>query len=122
MELDANILLPLLVAIPLGTISAVYQNSWADYAAMGISLGVFSDEEAARTTRGAREKEGYDVQMVEIPRLSREFWVFSTTSRDLDVSAELWGSLVSRHQGLEKKAMPCTARQAESEGGSGASG
>jgi len=83
-----------------------YVITQGDYA-LGISLGVFGNEQAADKMQQARDREGYDVKVVEIPRLSREFWVFASDGKDLALDPELWASLVSQHPGLGRSAMPC---------------
>jgi len=75
--------------------------------ALGISLGVFSSRVAAEAMRALREKEGYEVEIVEIPRLAREFWLFSADSPNLDLETAVWESLVTRQGSLEQKFMAC---------------
>jgi hypothetical protein len=75
--------------------------------ALGISLGVFSSKVAAEAMQALREREGYEVEIVEIPRLSREFWLFSADSPNLDLEPAIWESLVSRQGSLEQKFMAC---------------
>lgn len=78
--------------------------------ALGISLGVFADTDAASKLQAKREKEGYEVKIVQMPRFNREYWIFSTKARDITISAQLWQSLVSEHGGLQRKPMPCPIR------------
>lgn len=75
--------------------------------ALGISLGVFADASAAQTMQADREKAGYKVEVAQIPRYNREFWVFSSQGPDLDINSQLWQSLLSEHTGLQRKKMPC---------------
>lgn len=43
--------------------------------AQGISLGVFSTEEAALSHQSFLDERGYEVLIKQIPRLSREYWI-----------------------------------------------
>ena len=64
--------------------------------ALGISLGVFSAEERATRTRERLEKDGYQVEVVEIPRFHREYWIFPVAQREFALDAAVWEQLKSR--------------------------
>lgn len=83
--------------------------------ALGISLGVFASQDAADKMRAAREQEGYEAKVAEIPRLTREFWIFSTNGKDLALDPPLWQSIASEHAGLGQNRLPC--RGGEGSGG-----
>ena len=90
--------------------------------ALGISLGVFADESEAKIMQANREKAGYKVEVVQIPRYNREFWVFSSQGSNLDINPQLWQSLVSEHSGLQRKEMPCLLGGDTAPANAGASG
>ncbi|MEX2490080.1 MAG: SPOR domain-containing protein [Pseudomonadales bacterium] len=75
--------------------------------ALGISLGVFSTREGAETLADNRQKGGYEVEITEIARLNREYWIFSTESTDLEIPSPVWTSLQASHSGLERRRMAC---------------
>lgn len=75
--------------------------------ALGISLGVFSAREGAQSLAETRRKSGYEVEISEIQRLDREYWIFSGTDTDLEVPSTVWRSLTESHPDLELKRMTC---------------
>lgn len=73
---------------------------------LGISLGVFSTQQAAQTVQTRRSREGYDSVIVEIPRLSREYWIYGA-SGDLALDPELWTRLASENDGVGRQRRNC---------------
>ncbi len=75
--------------------------------ALGISLGVFSNDALATIAKEKLELDGYDSVMVEIPRIVREFWIFDTGQNYLPLPAEVWQSLRIEYPEIEQKEVPC---------------
>lgn len=76
--------------------------------ALGISLGVFSTREGAESLAETRRKSGYQVEISEIQRLDREYWIFSSSEPDLEVPSAVWRSVKESHPDLELKRMACS--------------
>lgn len=72
--------------------------------ALAISLGVFSTEAAALQLKNNVAEQGYEAEIVTIPRINREFWVFSTSADDLVLSDGFW-------QGMQKNFPNTTLRK-----------
>ncbi|XOV85925.1 MAG: hypothetical protein ACFHX7_13210 [Pseudomonadota bacterium] len=72
---------------------------------LGISLGVFSTSGAALNAQAQHERQGYDTSIVEIPRLVREFWIF--TSDPDSVQGSLWENLAAENAALRRQLMSC---------------
>ena len=75
--------------------------------ALGISLGVFSSLDAAQSIQGKLENVGYLADIVDIPRLAREFWVFSNVNPNLQIDDVVRLALQENYEGLELKAQQC---------------
>jgi hypothetical protein len=76
--------------------------------ALGISLGLFSSQMAARTARTEFDAEGYETQVIEIPRLLREFWAYGATSKErLDVDEVIWEAILIEYPEIGKKMRVC---------------
>jgi len=75
--------------------------------ALGISLGVFSSENAAKSAKNKLASDGYESVMVEIPRLVREFWIFDSEQSDLIVPARVWQNIQVEHPELVQKQVLC---------------
>ena len=75
--------------------------------ALGISLGVFSTQEAALSQKEKLQSTGYEVEIVSIPTIGREFWIFPQTGRRLEVSSVLWASLLESHEGIDRQLRQC---------------
>jgi hypothetical protein len=76
--------------------------------ALGISLGLFSSQMAARTASADLETEGYMTQVREIPRLLREFWVYGVTNDErLGVNAVIWEAILIEYPEIEQKMRLC---------------
>lgn len=75
--------------------------------AMGISLGMFSQEEHARQRREELEALGYEAQIEEISRTHRETWISLPLSQAARVADGFWVELLSDQPGLEKRQNFC---------------
>ncbi|MBD3647294.1 MAG: SPOR domain-containing protein [Pseudomonadales bacterium] len=75
--------------------------------ALAISLGLFSSREGAETAREARVREGYEVEISEIPRLHREYWILSATSEDLRLADEVWQQISDAHPAVKQQEVAC---------------
>jgi len=76
---------------------------------LGISLGVFSTKDAADALLAKLKKAGYNVKIVGIPMVTREFWIFSTTGKDLKLDSQVWAALVKNYPVLELRRKQCHA-------------
>lgn len=75
--------------------------------ALGISLGVFSTQVAAESLKQMLSKSGYNVEIVLIPTLVREFWIFSDDRQNLAVNVNTWASLVANYPEIEQRLQQC---------------
>ena len=75
--------------------------------ALSISLGVFSTEDAALALQARLMSEGYEVVVSGVPRLSRQFWIFSIDGENIDINEAAWQALLENHPNIEKKALQC---------------
>jgi hypothetical protein len=75
----------------------------------GISLGVFSTRFAAVALQEELQDAGYNPEIVDMPTLTREFWIFSTSERALVLDSDAWISLTANHPDLELRSHPCTS-------------
>jgi len=75
--------------------------------ALGISLGVFSTQVAAESLKQVLSKSGYVVEIVLIPTLVREFWIFSSDGQNLSVDGDTWTSLVANYPEIEQRLQQC---------------
>lgn len=76
--------------------------------ALAISLGLFSTRDAAEAARQARVREGYEVEISEIPGMHREYWIFSAgASRDLALAPEVLEQISAGRPALEQQEVPC---------------
>jgi len=73
----------------------------------GISLGVFTTKKLALQARNKMEKDGYEVRLVEIPRLHREYWLYPTEGTELEIDDAWWQQLKNQHAGIEKRRLKC---------------
>ena len=78
--------------------------------ALGISMGVFSTEEAATALRESLALEGYQTVIRGIPQYLREYWIFSSSSRIFPVSEGLLTELGIDEEGLALAGQPCSQR------------
>lgn len=74
--------------------------------ALGISLGVFSEENPANVVKDRFAQLGYEVNVVEIPRIRREYWVFPENV-DQMLDDELFDRLVDGQSGITQARLVC---------------
>ena len=79
--------------------------------ALGISMGVFSTEEAARRVREDLRGQGYDTNIMRIPQLNREYWLFPEDDVPVDdrvfqVLGEDYFSVTTRLRGCQPTPEP----------------
>ncbi len=74
--------------------------------ALGISLGVFSEEDPANVVKDTFAQLGYDVNVVDIPRIRREYWVFPENV-DLMLNDEVFDRLVDGQPGIAQARLVC---------------
>ena len=74
---------------------------------LGISLGVFSTKEAADVLFLKMQDAGYVVRIVGIPTVEREFWIFSTTGKDLELNDQVLVGLIANYPFLALQEKPC---------------
>lgn len=74
--------------------------------ALGISLGVFSEEDPANIVKDTFLRSGYNVDVVEIPRIQREYWVFPENV-DLILNEEVFDRLVDGQSGITQARLVC---------------
>ncbi len=72
---------------------------------LGISLGVFSTEGAARNAQAQHERQGYATRIVEIPRLVREYWIYLADAGALEGAVR--ERLAAQNEGLLTQGMSC---------------
>jgi hypothetical protein len=75
--------------------------------ALGISLGVFSTRQAADIAMAKVRSEGFDGNVVEIPRLNRTYWLFNAPGLELAMNEIVWKNLTASNPDIEKRELPC---------------
>lgn len=75
--------------------------------ALGISLGVFSTEERAERTRARLERDGYQVEVVEMQRFHREYWIFPVGAEEFALDARAWDGIKASGQKGEGAELRC---------------
>ncbi len=75
--------------------------------ALGISLGMFSQDVLARQRRQELETQGYDAKIQEISRSHRETWVSLPSSHAAQVAEQFWSEFFNQHPGLDKRQNFC---------------
>lgn len=75
--------------------------------ALGISLGVFSTQEAAETLRAQRERQGYQATIDELPQIARQFWVLDLAGEAEGSRLDAWRSLTGDDEGVFLASLPC---------------
>lgn len=73
----------------------------------GISLGIFSTKAAAENARANIPDLGFSLELVETPRIGKEYWVIPSKGPALIVSDSLWDSLADEHPDLRHQLMGC---------------
>ncbi len=77
--------------------------------ALGISLGVFSTPEAAAQLRAERQRQGYEPEIAELPRVERQFWVFDQSGVAQGARLDSWEQIAASRDGLTVQTLPCPA-------------
>ncbi len=75
--------------------------------ALGISLGVFLVESAARSVQEKLKKNGYQTLITQIARLEREYWIFSIQDSDLEIEDEILELLQNEYPEIEQAQQMC---------------
>lgn len=73
----------------------------------GISLGVFSTRQAAEMARKQLPDMGYSIDLIEIPKIVREYWVIPRGSPEINLTPATWKSLTDEHPELRRKMIAC---------------
>lgn len=73
----------------------------------GVSLGVFSTRQGAEMARKQLPDLGYSVELIEIPRIVREYWVIPRGSPKINLTAATWKSVTDEHPELRRQMMEC---------------
>ena len=77
---------------------------------LGISLGVFSNLESADRIRLDMTAAGYEVDIVDIARMTRSYWIFSSENPNLLVSSDFLESLRLEIPEVGQNAQMCVRR------------
>ena len=75
--------------------------------ANGISLGMFSQQDRAQAMQKQIKKQGYQSQIVNVPREQKEIWVFLPQGEAAKLSDERWLELLSSEDYLQKRQNLC---------------
>ncbi len=75
--------------------------------ALGISLGVFSTIQGAAAATALVRSEGFDGDIVEIPRSTRTYWLFGTPGSQLVISETVWKNLKASNPAIQEQELPC---------------
>lgn len=73
----------------------------------GISLGIFSTKQAAEKAQSALPGLGYSTELIETPRMGREYWVIPSKGPEIKISKRLWDSLADERPNLRRQLMTC---------------
>ncbi len=76
--------------------------------ALGISMGVFSTEAAAERVQDSLRREGYSTEIMAIPQLNREFWLFAAPG--LTVDNRVIQVLGEEHAPVTSRLQRCNSR------------
>lgn len=75
--------------------------------ALGISLGVFSTRQGAISASAIIRNEGFDGDIVEIPRMNRTFWLFGDRGKQLAINETVWQNLQVNNPAIQIRELPC---------------
>ncbi|MFP6806065.1 MAG: hypothetical protein VB957_02575 [Pseudomonadales bacterium] len=75
--------------------------------AMGISMGVYSSQNAAELVKLQLATDGYDATIRKIGRLQREYWIFSRRGGDLNIPETLMSIIQEQVPQLQYGARYC---------------
>ena len=75
--------------------------------ANGISLGFFTQKDRAEKVRELHSKQGYDVEIKEVPRTHTELWATFDERKYGELTDALWQKIIEGNQGLERRKNYC---------------
>lgn len=75
--------------------------------ANGISLGQFSDEEAAKSQQTKVRELGYAAEIKEVPKTHNEIWVDVKEQSGQKINAEQWANLLKEEKAVERRENYC---------------
>lgn len=75
--------------------------------ANGISLGQFSDEDAAKNQQAKVRELGYAAEIKEVPKTHNEIWVDVKEQSGQKISTEQWGNLLKEEKAVERRENYC---------------
>lgn len=75
--------------------------------ANGISLGFFTQKDRAEKVRDLHRKQGYDVEIKEVPRTHTELWATFDERKYGELTDALWQKIIEGNQGLERRKNYC---------------
>ncbi|ACE85353.1 SPOR domain-containing protein [Cellvibrio japonicus] len=73
----------------------------------GISFGRYGDPAEADQKMRDVKAQGYDAQILVVPKLLNETWVLLERSGEEKISASVWSELLAQHKNLEKRQNLC---------------
>ena len=76
--------------------------------ANGISLGVFSVEDRAKAMQAKIVNQGYQPEVVAVPKEQREIWLYLAAGESGKLSDEQWVELLSSSKYLQKRQNLCS--------------
>lgn len=75
--------------------------------ANGISLGMFSNKKRAQIMEKRIKEQGYQPQLIDVPREQKELWVFLSRVESSKIGDEKWLKLISAKDLLQKRQNVC---------------
>lgn len=75
--------------------------------ANGISLGMFSNKKRAQAMERRIKEQGYQPQLINVPREQKELWVFLSRVESSKIGDEKWLKLISAKDLLQKRQNVC---------------
>lgn len=72
-----------------------------------VSLGVFSNEEGAQRAQSALPDYGLPLEIIETPRIGREYWVIPSQGPQLAIGEALWDVIADKRPGIRRQLMAC---------------
>jgi len=83
-----------------------YVISEGEYA-LGISLGVFSQQNSASELQSDLRDSGYETQIVPVPRILREYWLIFDTDSSAMLTDTVFSRLLQIDSGVDRQFKPC---------------
>jgi hypothetical protein len=75
--------------------------------ANGISLGQFSDDEAAKNQQAKVRELGYAAEIKEVPKTRNEIWVDVKEQSGRKINADQWANLLKEEKAVERRENYC---------------